>query len=186
MIRVLLIALSTLLLAPSLFAREITGVPLAETTTVAGKSLLLNGAGIRTKFFFKIYVGALYLPQKSTDPETIYPMSGPKRVSMHFLYDHLDREKLVDGWNKGFRKNLDSTELTTLQPRIDAFNAAFSGVDEGDEIHLDYIPGRGTEIWIRGQLKATIKGADFHIAWLKIWLGNEPADKGLKEGMLAR
>jgi len=182
--RTLLTLLSLALLAPAVFAREVAGVPLPETTTVASHSLLLNGAGIRSKFFFKIYVGALYLPQKATEPAAIYAMPGVKRVSMHFLYDHIDKKKLVDGWNEGFKNNLDSAELTALQPRIDAFNAAFSAVAEGDLVHLDYIPGRGTEVWIRDQLKATIKGQDFQVAWLKIWLGDEPADSDLKQGML--
>lgn len=50
----------------NLAALEIEGVTLTEQITLLdpGNNIKLNGAGIRTKFVFNIYVGALYLKKK--------------------------------------------------------------------------------------------------------------------------
>ena len=44
--------------APAL-AAEVAGVKLDDKMSVGGQELVLNGAGIRTKAFFKVYVGSL-------------------------------------------------------------------------------------------------------------------------------
>ncbi|HEB94298.1 MAG TPA: hypothetical protein ENI94_12735 [Gammaproteobacteria bacterium] len=83
------IALTSLLVLCFLFtdvhARDVAGVTVPERITLADTALTLNGVGIRSKFFFDIYVGALYLPEKTQNAETAINMPGPKRVLMHFL-----------------------------------------------------------------------------------------------------
>jgi hypothetical protein len=39
-------------------------------------------------------------------------------------------------------------------------------------------------VYIADELRGTIEGADFFQAVLRIWLGDKPADSGLKRGML--
>lgn len=53
-------------LAISSQALEVKGVKVDETAQVGGAALELNGAGVRTKMIFKVYVAALYLGQKQT------------------------------------------------------------------------------------------------------------------------
>ena len=48
-----------------LAAREVAGVKLDEQVQLGGTPLVLNGAGVRSKFFVKVYVGALYLSKPS-------------------------------------------------------------------------------------------------------------------------
>ncbi len=165
-------------------AKDIAGIDLPGQVQLANTTLTLNGAGIRTKFFFDIYVGALYLPQKTGDASTAIDMPGPKRVLMHFLYKEVEKEKLTDGWNDGFEENLDRDQLKALEPRLAAFNRLFTSVRRGDQITLDYLPETGTRIAINGQTKGTIPGAEFYAALLRVWLGEEPADSDLKEAML--
>jgi len=173
-----------LLLSPSLYAREIAGVHLADSISIGGQTLSLNGAGIRSKFVFDIYVGALYLTTKTSDAKQAINMAGPKRISMHFLYDEVEKEKLTDGWTDGFENNIDEKSFNALKPRLAEFNKLFVTVKKGDVIILDYTPQQGTSVTINGQLKGKVTGADFNQALLKVWLGNEPADEDLKEGML--
>ena len=169
-------------------AREFGGkqfpdtVKLPETT----ESIALNGVGYRKKLFIKVYIGALYLPTKADSRDAAVKQDGPKRVLMHFVYDELSSEKLVNAWNDGFENNLSEDALAALRPRIDEFNAMFSTVKEGDEITLDYIPGTGTRVTIKGDNKGIIEGKDFNDALLDIWLGEEPADGGLKDAMLGQ
>lgn len=146
--------------------------------------IYLNGVGYRTKLFFKIYTGALYLPEKSSSPPIIFEMTGPKRMQMNFLYEEVDRQKLVDSWNEGFTNNLDAESLAKLASRIKKFNDFFPTLREGDVVLLDYVPGVGTRINIKGNELGVIKGRDFFEALLRIWLGDEPADEDLKESVL--
>jgi hypothetical protein len=55
------VLLALLLAALPASAREVGGVSIPDTSMLGGKTLRLNGAGVRSKFFISIYVGALYL-----------------------------------------------------------------------------------------------------------------------------
>lgn len=170
----------------SLSAREIAGVNLIEQISVEAIDdiLKLNGAGVRTKFFFKIYVGALYLTEKQTSAEKILNSGKANRVSMDFLYDEVEKKKLVDAWVEGFEENVDEATFSALKKRLDAFNNMFSDLHKGDRVLLDYIPSKGTRVMIKGDVKGVIEGADFNRALLSVWLGEEPVTEDLKEAML--
>jgi hypothetical protein len=178
--------LSVLLAAGAASAREIAGVSVPDSVTLPGQDapLPLNGAGVRTKFFIKIYVGALYLPKPADSADAVLDFAGPSSVRMFFLYHEVSAAKLVDAWNEGFAANLAAEALKALQPRIEQFNALFRTVHRGDVVRLDYVPGTGSQVWINDELRGTVPGADFHRALLAIWLGAKPADGGLKEAML--
>ncbi len=180
--------LLVLVVALPVQAREVAGVEVPESVTLHNDDtpLVLNGAGVRRKFFFKIYVGALYLPQKVHSAEAVFAQTGPKRVRMHFLYDEVPRAKLVKAWEEGFAANQDAATLARLRERLDRFNALFPDVKRGDVIDLDYVPERGTEVWINNSLAGSIEGADFQRALLAVWLGAEPADAALRDAMLGK
>jgi hypothetical protein len=182
------IIIGAMLLAFSLEASalEVAGVDVPKSVTIENKALVLNGAGIRKKFFFKIYVGALYLPVKHTTVNSILNDAGGKRIVMSFLYKEVTAEDLVNGWNDGFTGNNSAKELKALQERINQFNSLFTTVHTGDEIRLDYLPGKGTQVSLNGTLKGSVPGEDFSKALLKIWLGSKPADKGLKKAWLGK
>ncbi|MGR9106781.1 MAG: chalcone isomerase family protein [Gammaproteobacteria bacterium] len=165
-------------------ATEIAGVSIPDRVEVGGTKLGLNGAGIRSKFFVKVYVGALYLPRRTQAASEIIAMDGPKRVIMHFLHDEVSREKLVDAWTEGFENNQGEEQLKALRPRIDRFNKLFQTVYRGDVITLDYTPEQGTVVSINGIEKGAVEGSDFCQALLTIWLGDSPADEDLKQGLL--
>ena len=165
-------------------AQDVAGVTIPEQVKLADTALKLNGAGIRSKLFFDIYIGALYLPQITKDAETAINMPGPKRVLMHFLYKEVSKEKLIDGWNDGFKNNHTSEQFKALEAKLEAFNQLFVTVKRGDHITLDYLPEIGTRVSINDQIKGSIPGEKFYPALLRVWLGEEPADSDLKEGML--
>lgn len=176
----------TLMLSPAMaLAKDVAGVSLPETVTLGAKPpLVLNGAGIRSKFFIKVYVGALYLPTRTGDVEAVLHHTGPVAIHMHFLHSEVSKEKLVNAWNEGFDANLDAAERARLGGRIERFNELFRTVHQGDVIRLDYLPGSGTTVLINNETRGVIEGEDFMQAWLRIWLGQQPADAGLKQGLL--
>ncbi len=168
----------------NLSAREIAEVKLSEQINVDGKTLVLNGAGVRTKFFFKIYIGALYLPEKQKNVKKILSADSANRVVMHFLYDEVEKEKLVDAWLEGFEENVNEKDFVALQGRLKQFNAMFSDLHKNDIVLLDYIPQQGTRVTIKGEARGVIEGQDFNRALLSVWLGEEPVTEELKDAML--
>lgn len=167
-------------------AREVAGVVLPESLQLPDNAtpLLLNGAGTRNKLFFKIYVAGLYLPSYQTTPAAILDLAGPKRVHMHFLYKEVEQEKLINGWQEGFKNNLDKASFEKLAPRLTKFNSLFRTMQRGEVINLDYLPNVGTRVRINGKFQGQIEGADFYAALLKVWLGESPADASLKAAFL--
>ncbi len=172
--------------AGPLLAVEVKGVNVTESISqpATKQTLILNGTGVRTKFIFDIYVGALYLPTKSSDPQHIINSPMPKRISMHFLYDEIEKKKMTDGWIDGFSDNIDDARLKTLQPQITQFNSYFPDIVKGDIVVIDFIPQTGTTVTINNELQGTITGDDFQKALLSIWFGDSPPNEDLKEGML--
>jgi hypothetical protein len=183
-----LIAILLLLSSTYAFAVQVEGVDVPEQLVQpqSGQQLVLNGAGTREKFIFDIYVGALYLTGKTTDAGQILADASPKRVTMHFLYSEIDKQKMVNAWNEGFADNLSEYELFTLKSQINTFNSAFGKTIKGDVVVIDFTGDGTTVVTINGAEKARIKGAEFQRALLSIWLGDSPVDPDLKRAMLGR
>ena len=182
-----LIMFMIFVLAAPAMATEIGGVKLADEITQSnGTSLKLNGAGIRSKFIFKVYLGALYLESNSSDAGEVISSDSGKQVYMHFLYKEVDKEALVEAWNEGFEANGSPAQLTELAGQIESFNAMFETVKSGDVIVLDYQPNNGTTVTIRGKLMGTVAGKPFNDLLLSIWLGPEPVTEELRDALLGK
>ena len=175
--------LALLALAPPLAAREIAGTTLPDTVAVDGTTLVLNGVGVRTKLVANVYVGALYVENRSSDAPALIAIDAPKRVVLRILHSRIDREALVGAWKEGFEAN-SKARLPSLATRIAQFNALMVDVVAGDEIVVTWRPGLGTTVTVRGADAGTIPGKDFADALFAIWLGPRPVHEGLKKGML--
>ncbi len=179
-----LLLLVCLLYTSAVGGVEIEGIDIPESVTVSGKSLQLNGAGVRTKFFFDIYIGALFLPAKVTTYSGVVAMPGPKQVSMTFLYDEVAREKLTAAWDEGFENNLPESDLAALKDRLEQFNGLFVTAHKGDVFTFTFLADGSTRVVFNGKEAGRIAGEDFQQALLLVWLGDNPADSDLKKGML--
>ena len=178
---------STLFLLPGLCkAIEIEGVSIPESAQVENRTLHLNGAGVRTKFFFDIYLASLYLEQPSSSANEIINSKTTKRLTMDILYDEVTKEKLATGWEQGFRKNQSKEQMQALRGRLDRFNGFFVTVHKGNQITLDFHSDTTIHVRINGNNTGIISGSDFQQALLAVWLGKDPAEKGLKNALLRR
>lgn len=183
--RFLFIAVLLLIVGPAQ-AKEIAGVMVQEVVkTDSGKEMILNGAGIRSKFFVDVYIAKLYMEHPSANVEEILAARGGRRMVMHFLHEEVSKEKLVDGWVEGFSSNIDAKDIEALQSKIDSFNAMFVDVKKGDRVVLDFVPGKGTFVTVANEEKGVIEGKDFNDALLLIWLGKKPVNKKLKKQLLS-
>jgi len=177
---------SLILASGTATSASIEGVDVPDMVTIAdgGSTLMLNGAGVREKFFLDIYVGALYLPAKSSDAQAILASPDPACVAMHFLYKEVSQEKIVDAWNDGLADNHSAAEMQALHPQLEQFNALFRTVHRGDVIRICFLPDTGTEVRINGDQRGTVPGESFFHALLGIWLGAHPISADLKQSML--
>ena len=177
------------LLALPATAAEVAGVQVEDRIKLGSGELVLNGAGLRTKAFFKVYVAGLYLTEKKTGADEVLVLPGAKRVSMR-LMRNLSAKQLTDALEEGFRDNTPAAEQEPLKPRLaeltDIMNALQSA-KEGDLVALDWLPGTGTRVLLNSEPRGKpIPGEDFYRALLRIWLGDNPVQGSLKKALLGQ
>lgn len=181
--------LATTMATPCLAARDVAGVHFDDQTTLANQPLVLNGAGVRVKMIIKVYAVGLYVPRKDTSPAAILNQPGAKSIRIVMLRD-VSAEKLTEALMQGINDNVSAADRQSLQPRLDALEAAMRSAGEaskGAQIQLDYLPGIGTRVSMGGKpLGRDIAGEDFYRALLKIWLGERPSDRSLKGDLLGQ
>ncbi len=164
------------------YAASLAGVTLPDSTQVGGKSLVLNGLGLRSEFMVKVYVAGLYLPQKSRDSGEIIKSEEPKRVVMQFLHD-ASKQQLVAAFTESFNDNTPAA-ATDLKSDVGRFLGALEPVKAGDQMVFTYVPTVGTTLTIHGKEQLTIAGSAFSPVLFSVWLGQKPPTASLKKGIL--
>ncbi len=166
---------------------EVEGVKFEPVVQVGPASLSFNGAGVRTRAIFKVYVAGLYVPQKASDPAKLLAQSGARRITLTMLRN-VDADTFFDALNDGLKSNHTAEQFTAMASPIAALGAnlkAFGEAKKGDVIYLDYLPDMGTRVTVNGQVQGTpIPGEDFYKSVLRIWIGDKPVDGSLKKGLL--
>lgn len=165
-------------------AATLAGVTLPDSVQVAGKTLVINGVGLRTKFVVKVYVAGLYLEQKSSDANAILKADAPKRLVMHFVRD-VSKNQMTDAFQEGFEKNSPDA-LKSMKADIDRLLGSITDIKEGQEMVFTYVPGTGTTMSINGQDKVTVAGPAFAPVVFSLWLGPKPPNADLKKGLLGQ
>ncbi|HQT93936.1 MAG TPA: chalcone isomerase family protein [Thermoanaerobaculaceae bacterium] len=187
--RIACLVLAGLVLGTVADAGQIEGVTFPDQVTVGSATLTLNGMGVRVKKIafigINIYAAALYLPAKEADPAKVLAADEPKQLVMHFLYKEVGRDKLLEAWDEGFKKNAGAA-LAALKEPIATFDGYWSDMKKGDVAVLTYLPGQGTKVEIKGKEMGVIAGKEFAEALFAIWLGPKPPNENLKKGLLGR
>jgi Chalcone isomerase-like len=168
--------------ATALPAGEASGVKMPDTITVDGKTLRLNGLGLRKKMVFKVYVAALYVENPSKDAAALLSSSEIKSMHLHILRN-LKGSAVTEAIAEGFERN-SKDQMPKLKARLEKFGAMIPDVAEGDEIALTWLPDKGTSVTVRGTDRGTIEGRDFADALFAVWLGPNPVQDDLKKALL--
>ena len=171
-------------LATPTFGAECNGVTAPDTVTVGGSDLVLNGMGIRraTLLQAKIYVGSLYLPEKSKDGGHILATDRPWQLVLRFVRD-VDISDMRDALEVGLSK-VAGDKLVALSQSIETLKASKVDFKKGQYLSFTSDPTNGVAVDVNGAGGPTIRGADFSLALLSMWIGAEPRDAGLKAGLL--
>lgn len=170
-------------------ALDINGVKVEESIYIGDNKLLLNGAGIRYRTVFKVYVGQLYATRKVGSLEELIAAPGPKRLCMTFLRE-IESGPFGKLLTRGVEDNVPKNEISKLIPGLIRMGDLFSSrkaMLPGDVLCTDWIPGTGMIVLANGKsLGEPFKDLDFYKAIMSIWLGPVPADFRLKEALLGQ
>lgn len=180
-----LILAACLAAAPAHADVEVAGVRVPEQLSEGGHALVLNGAGLRTKFVVKVYVAALYASARSQDAAALINSNEPRRMRLQLLRD-VDSKSLDAALQDGLRDNTHKQELAALQAhadRLSSLMAEIGSAREGDVIDLDF-DARGVTVTDNGKQRGRIDDPAFARALLRVWLGDNPAQSSLKKALL--
>ncbi|MEH6586294.1 MAG: chalcone isomerase family protein [Halioglobus sp.] len=175
------------LLALPVQARDVAGIEMPETIDAGGTALTLSGAGIRKKMFMDIYAGGLYLVDKSIPTERIVAADESMAIRLHMVSGLVSSEAMEEATRDGFDNATDGN-IASISNYIEEFIAVFrEPIVEGDVFEIVYVPTKGMSIFKNGGYIKTVSGGlPFKQSTFAIWLGDEPADNGLKRAMLER
>jgi hypothetical protein len=180
MLRVALLLLCSLVAFP-VTAKDIEGTQVPDSVSQDGKTLHLIGGGVRSKWMFNVYVGALYAEKPTFNAANLIKSEQVKRMDLHLLRD-VGKDKIFESIREGFEKQ-SKAQMPALQGRLDQLAAAVPDLKKGDIMSLTYIPEKG--VVLGGAAKETvIPGKDFADALFSVWLGPDPVDSDLKRKLL--
>jgi long-chain acyl-CoA synthetase len=170
--------------ASSAVAVEVAGVRVDEHAKLGNQDLVLNGAGLRKKMNFDVYVGSLYLPKKATTADEVLAQS-PRRIRLDVMRN-LSADQLIGALDEGLKDNTSAEEFAALAvPRgeLAAIMKSFGQAKAGSVVTLDFVDG-ATEIRLDGDARGRVDGAAFNAALTRIWIGGHPVQADLRKAML--
>ncbi len=178
------IILAILMMATLGNAEEIGGINMPASLQAGQTQLMLNGAGMRTKFFFDIYVGGLYLKEKSQDAKAVIETDEPMAIRLHIVSSMATSKKMEKAWREGFEKTTGGN-IEPIKVQIEELISVFrEEIKENDSYDMIYVPGKGVQVSKNNESRSTIGGLPFKKALFGIWLSDKPAQKSLKKAML--
>lgn len=179
-----LLTAAFLMIASSIIGQTtIEGVTLPATLTKEGKTLVLNGAGIREKYFIDIYVLGLYTQTKGAKAKDIVAADETMGFRLTIISSLVSKEKMAYAMEEGFDLSLNG-KTKPLQNEINHILDIFKAQDiaVGDVFDIFYSPAKGVFATKNGKsLGVDIKGLEFKKALFGIWLGKEPVQYSLKD-----
>lgn len=181
--KIIFLILITLSCFVSQAQTKINGITFSDSYTAGKDKLVLNGGGTREKYWMDMYVAGLYLTEKNKDANSIISANSSMAIRMCIVSGLITSDKMIEAVEEGFKKSTGGKQAD-YKEKIDKFKKAFSDpIAKSDVFDIVY-SGEKLSIYKAGKLKAEIEGLDFKKAVFGIWLGKEPADSDLKEGML--
>ncbi len=170
------------LTSASALGAEIEGVTFSNVSEVGATMLPLRGVGL-AKYLrvIKVYVAALYLDPGVAPDRALDDV--PKRLELFYLRS-LKAGDFAQAADKVLPDNVPASIIDKVRSRIEQLHRLYQDINPGDRYTLTYVPGMGTELAHNGKVKGVIPGADFAAAYFAIWLGPDPINQALKDGLL--
>ena len=187
-----LLILFSLLLSISSFSQDdlvFDGVKIKTSIKVDDgddkTKLILNGAGIRDKMWINLYVQALYLTTKSTDPQMILDADETIATRLHVTSSLVSKKKLIEAIEEGIVKSYKG-DLNAIKDRMHTFMGFFeTQIEKEGYVDMVYSSNtKNTSVYINKKFIGSVPGKDFRKALFGIWLEENCVDKTLRKRLL--
>jgi hypothetical protein len=165
---------------------EIADVTFPGQKVVDGKTLMLNGVALKTKFFIKVFAGGFYLETPTHDATEAIESDQVKQFVLHYLTSRATAEKLQDGFKEAIAEANPPELVAKYRKEIDLY-ASWLDQDmaPGATSVTTYVPDKGLTLVFKGQEKGTIADKTFAQMYFRYNLGKD-ADENLREGYLGQ
>ncbi len=185
--KLILFALLSGFVSLSAMAASLENQTFEEVAQLVNKDLQLNGLGVRSVLFFKVYVAGLYLIDKSKNSQDVLSNGEPKRLQLQMLRD-VDAADIKKALIDGMRERCSESQWIALKARASQLARTIDMIGrskKGDTIALDFVPDRGMTLTYNHVIQGnSIHGQDFYNAILSIFIGERPVDASLKQGLM--
>jgi hypothetical protein len=95
---------------------------------------------------------------------------------------NVSQGQIRDAWSGGFAKNC-TTDCNAVSAELQTLNGWMTDMKNGDEMAFG-LSGDAITVTVNGALKGTIHKDGLPQRFLTIFVGPNPPNKGLKDGML--
>jgi hypothetical protein len=161
-------------------------IPQVIPATSDHAELKLNGASMRVVYgVVDSYIGKLYLEHPVTDEKALVEADEFKRMTFQVVMKRISGRRMAKAMYDALQLNLSAEEAANLEARLQNMVDMFEGsLRQGQEGYIEWVPGVGSRIVIKGELKGIIPGKDLNDAILNIWVGDNPVGATFKRQVL--
>ena len=179
---IIMITVYSVISLPGVYSSEIDGIYFKDEYSQSGIKHTLRGYAILNYMvFIKAYAGALYLPQETASDKAL---SETARIIELYYYHKISAEDFRESTIEMIRKNTTSAEYDRIKNQAGIFNGFYKDVNPGDRYRAEFIPGKGTTLYLNGGTLGTLKGDEFSKAFFSIWIGKNPIDRKFRDRLL--
>ena len=180
------LALASALLSPAHAVIEVAGVKFEDTPQPGRPALTAEWRRpAQDDVHLGIHLG-LYVQKKDTTAQGL--LDAPATKHARGAQARCQGAKLIDALVFGVENNTPEAELKDLRPRLEHLANGLRAAGEIEEdaiVKIEFVPGLGTVVSHNNKiLVKDLPGEDFYRALMRIWLGEKPADRGLKARLL--
>ncbi len=161
-------------------------IPQVIPATSQHAELKLNGAAMRIYYgVVDTYIGKLYVENPISDELALVEADEYKRMVFQVVMKRISGRRMAKAMYDALQLNLSTEEALNLEERLQLMVDMFEGsLKKGQEGYIEWVPGVGSRIVIKGEVKGIIPGKDLNDAILNIWVGENPVGSTFKRQVL--
>ncbi len=166
-------------------AATLAGVTMPDTMQYGGRTLVLNGLGLRTLTILdvRIYVAGLYVTTASHDPQQILQSPGPKVLVLRFLHGG-SKQDVEKEYRLGERQNCGDGSCSAADtPDFERLVAAAPAVAVGDTSTYVFTTA-GVDVLANGREIDKVDNPSLAKRLLAGFIGDHPPSPRLRRELL--
>ncbi len=166
-------SLTTSVSASQSFELEGASFPIRQVTESGAFDL--QGAGILTwGIWFDVYAAAYYADQMKPQNQ---------RLVIHYFVP-VEAQQIKSAAEKHLLKQRGNDYFASIKPTLDHLHAAMHDVEKGDSYAITLHAEQELILELNGEVILRLPEPELGRAYLDLWLGDDPLDKGLKQRLL--